>query len=527
MNPAPASPPTPPSPLARINLALLAALAAAFSLLLWPQWRHNPELSHGLFMPLIFLRLLRESRSAGPARFLPARGATLVALAGLLAARSDRARGWRPLHRRARLVARAEWSFTLAFALVLILLAALLVFASEPVRLVPFNWISFMAISLWLLCAPIPPGTYMRLTLGLQLWVTRSVLTTLHLFGVAAIRNGNLIEAGRATVGVEEACSGVRSLISCVFAGFFFSAALVRRPWSRVVVIALAAPLALAMNFFRSLALTLLADRGVDISHTWHNATGYAILGLTALLLGGLALLLARGEKTDSPPSRAPAAHTPRALQPWLAAGLALAVALVVLFVFNTRRAPPAGARAGSRSDRASPRRRMESANDHRSLSFRRHPANRSPDSARLFQARARWQLAASDHLHRLLVRGPGARQPCGFPHTRRVLAGRRMAARANRRYPGQPHGCRPRIAGRGISDFSQRRLSPARLVLASLRRISLIAYENPHRHVNFCGWPGTTVSATKARNFLSASRAMANGPPSRTTLFCATCSPI
>jgi exosortase len=341
MKPASLRPRMPPSPLARTNLALLAVLAAAFSALLWPQWVHNPELSHGLFMPLIFLLLLHESRAAGPARFLPARGAITVAVAGLLAA------GLAALAAGGLFTAALAWShalvgFTLACALVLILLAGLLVFASEPVRLVPFNWISFTAIFLWLLCAPIPPGTYMRLTLGLQLWVTRSVLATLHLFGIAAIRNGNLIELANATVGVEEACSGVRSLISCVFAGFFFSAALVRRPGSRLVLIALAAPLALAMNFFRSLTLTLLADRGVDISRGWHDVTGYAVLGVTALLLGGLALWLARGEKTEPPASAAPAAPAPQALQPWLAAGLALATALVILFVANTRRAPPA-----------------------------------------------------------------------------------------------------------------------------------------------------------------------------------------
>jgi exosortase len=341
MKPASLSPRMSLSPLARINLVLLAVLAAAFSALLWPQWRHNPELSHGLFMPLIFLLLLHEGRTAGPARFLPARGATVVALAALLAA------GLAALATGGLFTAALAWShalvgFMLACALVLILLAGWLVFASEPVRLVPFNWISFTAIFLWLLCAPIPPGTYMRLTLGLQLWVTRSVLATLHLFGIAAIRDGNLIELAGSTVGVEEACSGVRSLVSCVFAGFFFSAALVRRPWSRVVVIALAAPLALAMNFFRSLTLTLLANRGVDISHTWHDATGYAVLGVTALLLGGLAWLLARGEKNAPPASSVPATRAPTALQPGLAAGLALAVALVILFVANTRRTAPA-----------------------------------------------------------------------------------------------------------------------------------------------------------------------------------------
>jgi exosortase len=328
--------------LARVNLAMLAALTAAFSALLWPQWRHNPELSHALFMPLIFLLLLRESRGSAQTGLRLGRGTAAVALAGLIAA------GLTALAAGGLFTTALDWShalvgFMLAVALALILLAGLVVFSNEPEPRVPLNWISLTAIFLWLLCAPIPPGTYTRLTLVLQMGVTRSVLATLHLLGVAAVRNGNLIELANTTVGVEEACSGVRSLISCLFAGFFFSAALVRRPLARVLIGALAAPLALAMNFLRSLILTLLANDGVDISHTWHDATGYAILGATALLLGGLALRLSRNEKTAAPPPAASGPDDDGTLQPWLLAGLALASGLVILFAANTRRAPVAG----------------------------------------------------------------------------------------------------------------------------------------------------------------------------------------
>ena len=331
-------------PLARLNLALLAVLVIALCALLWPQWLRNAELSHALFMPLIFFLLLRESRAVGPARFLPPRPALTAAIAALLVA------GLAALALGGLFAAALAWShalvcFVLAAALVLFLFAGWLVFAGESIRFVPFNWIAFTAIFLWLLCAPIPPGTYMRLTLGLQLWITRAVLATLHLLGIAAARNGNLIVLGNTTVGVEEACSGVRSLISCVFAGFFFSAALVRRPGARILLVALAAPLALAMNFLRSLVLTLLANHGIDISGSWHDATGYAILGATALLLGGLAMALARNEKPGRPPA-APtmgSTHAARALQPLLASGLTLAAGLVVFFVANTRRAPPVG----------------------------------------------------------------------------------------------------------------------------------------------------------------------------------------
>src|SRR5690606_35653403 len=106
--------------------------------------------------------------------------------------------------------------------------ALMLFFSLQPDRLIPFNWISGVAVLMWILSLPIPPGTYSSLTLGLQLSVTESVLGALHILGIPAVRNGNLIELAFTYVGVEEACSGVRSLLSCIFAGFFFSSAFMR-----------------------------------------------------------------------------------------------------------------------------------------------------------------------------------------------------------------------------------------------------------------------------------------------------------
>jgi exosortase/archaeosortase family protein len=115
----------------------------------------------------------------------------------------------------------------------------------------------------------------------------------------------------------------------------------VRRPWARAFIIVLSVPLALGMNFLRSLTLTLLANRGVKIAGAWHDATGFAVLGVTAVLLGGLALLLERGGKSPDSAARSPVADTrpsPRNAQlKFLAAGLALAFALLVVFTLNTR----------------------------------------------------------------------------------------------------------------------------------------------------------------------------------------------
>jgi exosortase len=328
---------------AQFSAGLLALFVVALSVQLWPEWRHNPDLSHGMFMPLVFLLLLNEARSARAPRWLKPRGPANLALAVLIVG------GLLALCAAGLYAAALDWShalvsFMLTSALALLAAAAIVGFAGEGVRLVPCNWSAFVAAGLWLLCTPIPPGTYTRLTLSLQLWISENVLRTLHVLGIAAERHGNIIDLVHGSVGIEEACSGVRSLISCVFAGLFFSACLVHRPWARALVIGLSVPLALVMNFLRSLALTLLANAGVDIAGLWHDATGFAVLGVTALLLGALALFLERAEKKPGARSApAPAQLPPPASRlplRALAASLALAFALLAVFTLNTRSAP-------------------------------------------------------------------------------------------------------------------------------------------------------------------------------------------
>ncbi|MEO6876536.1 MAG: exosortase/archaeosortase family protein [Opitutaceae bacterium] len=329
---------------AKVSVFLLGGLMVSLCALLWPHWLHNPDLSHGLFMPVVFLLLLRESRT-GTLRFFPRGGLFTAAFVTLLLG------GLLALAAGGLYAAALGWShdlvaFVLTFALVLLLAAGVAVLASTALRFVPFNWSIVVALILWLLCAPIPPGTYSRLTLSLQLMVSENVLRALHLLGIAASRHGNILELATTSVGIEEACSGVRSLISCIFAGLFFSASLVRRPWSRVLIIGLAAPLALVMNFLRSLTLTLLANSGVSIAGHWHDFTGFAVLGITAALLAGLALLLERkasGQSSAVSSSLAAPTENRFSLTPdraparLLAISLAIAAALTLFFYANTR----------------------------------------------------------------------------------------------------------------------------------------------------------------------------------------------
>jgi len=316
---------------------VLAVMMAGYCVLLWPEWSHNPDLSHGFFGPVIFSYLVVCGRRIGPLRwvksgFLASTLLTILLLGGLI------------MYALAGLFAASlAWShalvlFILGLSLVCFLLGGLLILADERVRLLPFNWIILTAILLWILVAPLPTGTYARLTLTLQSQVTGGVMTVLQFLGVPAQQRGNVIELARTTVGVEEACSGVRSLISCIYAGLFFAAWQVRRPWHRLGLILAAPLLALGMNFLRSLALTLLANSGVDISGTWHDATGFAILGVTAAILAGLAILL---ESADDAPQLQTSGPVPVATARWpyrlfwFFSGLTLALAL--FFYLNSR----------------------------------------------------------------------------------------------------------------------------------------------------------------------------------------------
>ena len=315
---------------------MMAALALGLCVLLWPQWKENPDLSHGFFAPIIFVLLIWESRRQGPARWIPAArwptvavglavlaGIALFILAGIFAA----SLAW----------THAVVLVLVAAAAVCFLLAGLFILADIRVQLVPFNWIALTAMFLWLLIVPLPNGTYNRLTFALQGWVTGGVMHTLHLLGIPARQHGNVIELARTTVGVEEACSGIRSLLSCVYAGFFFAAWQLRHWAARAVLIGAAPVLALGMNLLRSLTLTLLANSGTDITGFWHDATGFAILAVTAAMLAGLAILLESKAGPNVPLPRADRGSPPRGSPRLFWAGCGACLLIGIFYFANSR----------------------------------------------------------------------------------------------------------------------------------------------------------------------------------------------
>lgn len=155
---------------------------------------------------------------------------------------------------------------------------------------------------IWLLSAPLVSVLESKIKVFLLTQVTIIVSSLLNFLGYEIFREGNTLLLPNGSVGVEEACSGIRSLTACLFAGSFLAASYVRSAWKKLLLVFFAMCLAFLTNLLRSFILTLCAyyqGSGVidaplvlpligDVG-TLHDVTGLAILGLTTL---GLIVLL-------------------------------------------------------------------------------------------------------------------------------------------------------------------------------------------------------------------------------------------
>lgn len=145
---------------------------------------------------------------------------------------------------------------------------------------------------IWLLSAPLLSAVEVRISLFLLNRVTEVVFFSFDIFGFPLEQQGNvLILPDGGHVGVEDACSGIRSLTACLFAGSFLAAVFLNRLWKKVVMVGMAMFFAFLMNILRSIFLTVMAyARGPEwIDGAVHDITGYAVLGLTCV---GLVALL-------------------------------------------------------------------------------------------------------------------------------------------------------------------------------------------------------------------------------------------
>jgi exosortase len=188
----------------------------------------------------------------------------------------------------------------------------------------------------WLISAPMLLVFGGSIEVVLLKYIVGSVTWIFDFLGYSIFREGNVLVLPSGRVGVEEACSGIRSLTACLFAGSFLAAVFLDRFWKKALLLGMSAVLALATNLVRSLFLTSWAyvhgadalgadfwghpEKLGDAAHGWtdnpafrfisvHDFAGYAVLILT--LIGLLLLLPLLNFQFRWPDDDAPAPNPP------------------------------------------------------------------------------------------------------------------------------------------------------------------------------------------------------------------------
>lgn len=260
---------------ARTALCQIGALAAVLGWAYWPtlavfadKWLNDPQYSHGLLVPFFSGFLVWRLWKGEPlaTKPMPILGCTV--LAGLLGVRA---------------VAGTILFYQFdAAALLLSIAAAVVAFGGRA--LLKQTW---PAIAFLIFMVPLPYELERNVGAPLKTAATVSSTFLLQTLGLPAIRDGNLILIDEVRLGVVDACSGLKMMVT--FAAFSVGAVLLMRRshFEKLMVLLGIAPIAVVTNVLRitatGVSFNFITDAGAR--DFLHDGYGYA------MMLIGLALL--------------------------------------------------------------------------------------------------------------------------------------------------------------------------------------------------------------------------------------------
>ena len=300
------------SPLPDWHFQARLALSFLFLAVLWfglcrelsSEWSVNEQYNFGWFVPFFALYLfwlrwqdrpeavaaLSERRNhaaitttVGDRRYRKKRIAALIAIAALLLL----------LPVRLFEIANPEWRL-LAWihAGVVVSLTLLLIWSAGGKA-----WLCHFAFPVAFIFVAVPWPTTLETPViqGLMRSVARVAAEAAMLLGTPAQVEGNLIRVSNGLVGVNEACSGIRSLQTSLMIGLLFGELKRLSVVRRVVLVACAVAIALLANFVRAVFLVrIAATENLSEVGRWHDIAGYTIVALVFAATLGFAYLLGR-----------------------------------------------------------------------------------------------------------------------------------------------------------------------------------------------------------------------------------------
>jgi exosortase len=254
-------------------------------------WATNAQYYYGWFVPLLAVGLLRlrwVSRPAPePARHLLALSLGVTAALALLL----------PI----RLIEEAnpEWrliQWTHALQMLFLTLSFVYYVGGQ-------SWVKHFAfpVCFLLVAVPWPVPLEQNFVQGLMRVIAGITVELIGICGIPAMQHGNIIQISSGLVGVDEACSGVRSLQTAFFICLFLGE-LYRFAWGRrLALISLGFLVALVANLGRTFYLVWSAFyHGMDRLHAVHDAAGQFVLVCTLIGIWIASQVLNRKQKASS-----------------------------------------------------------------------------------------------------------------------------------------------------------------------------------------------------------------------------------
>lgn len=247
----------------------LAALLVPWAMLLRRLclfWEADPQYAYAWSVPFLaaglwFLRwpgqpALRPARASGVPLFL---GAALLLPLRLV---QEAAPDWSV----------ANWSLALTVTL------TTFAFLCRTGGLRWAGWFLFPLLFL-LTAVPWPQRFDLWLTQSLMRTVAAVTVEVLGWFGLPAVRQGNLICLTSGVVGIDEACSGIRSLQAMLMVSLFLGELWRLSVRRRLTLLVAGLGLAFVGNVIRTTLLSTVAARsGVEAIRAWHDPAGFGIL---------------------------------------------------------------------------------------------------------------------------------------------------------------------------------------------------------------------------------------------------------
>ena len=126
---------------------------------------------------------------------------------------------------------------------------------------------------------PLPAIVFYAIAFPLQGLAAENAAWALDLLGVPVLLDGNVIRLSQITLGVTEACSGIRSLISMLALAVAWAYLMIPGFWASAILVASAVPITVFANAGRVIATGLIGQTfGVQYATGFfHSFSGWVI----------------------------------------------------------------------------------------------------------------------------------------------------------------------------------------------------------------------------------------------------------